>query len=168
MGGESTIEPRVYRVGVHIQIVVGAFFAWFVVLAVFIAVKKGDWNFFTAIIVIALAFRILLQILRLEIGPLGFKYRNLSGSREVAFAEVARAYFKVVHSDYAPQGAAAFWVERSNGSPVKVNLRIFPTEAAAVLFTALVEHGIRIEVPEVWSAQRIALEVRAAQSKLRE
>ena len=147
--------------------VVGICAAMFTVLGAIIAVKKGDWSFLAIVILVAASFVLLLQILRLEIGPTGFKYRNLSGSREVAFAEVGRAYFEVVRTDLARQGAAAFWVERRAGSRVKVNLRTFPTEAAAVLFTALEEHGVQIEVPEAWAARRMAEQVRAAQSKLR-
>jgi hypothetical protein len=50
---------------------------------------------------------------------------------------------------------------------VKVNLRTFPVEAAAVLFTALESHGIQIEVPDRWATRRMAEQVRAAQAKLR-
>jgi hypothetical protein len=167
MEGEPATESRVYHVGTHLLVVVGIFAALFAVIGLFIAVKQGDWSFLAIVILAAGGFVLLLQVLRLEIGPTRFKYRNLSGSREVAFADVSRAYFDVVRSDYAPQGAARFWVERRAGGRVKVNLRTFPTEAAAVLFTALEGHGIQIEVPEAWAARRMAEQVRAAQSKLR-
>jgi hypothetical protein len=147
-------------------VVVGVSALLFAALGGFIAVKKGDWTFLGVVVVVAAVLFLLLQALRLEIGPTGFKYRNLSGSREVAFADIGRAYFEVVRAEYAPQGVAAFWVERCDGARVKVNLRTFPVEAAAVLFTALESHGIPIEVPDAWAARRMAEQVRAAQAKL--
>ncbi|MCE9530463.1 MAG: hypothetical protein K8T89_04930 [Planctomycetes bacterium] len=152
--------------GAHLLVVVGIFAALFAGLGAFIAVKKGDWSYFGIIVAAAAFFFILLQVLRLEIGPKGFKYRNLSGSREVAFADVGRAYIEVLRAKNAPQGAAGFWVEQRDGSRVKVNLRTFPIEAAAVLFTALESHGVQIEVPDLWAARQMAEQVRAAQAKL--
>jgi hypothetical protein len=167
MGGEPSIGSRVYRAGIHLFAVVGVFTSLFAVLGLFIAVKKGDWTFLAVVVGVAAVLFLLLQVLRLEVGPSGFRYRNLSGSREVAFADVGRAYFEVVRAKNAPQGVAAFWVERRDGERVKVNLRTFPVEAAAVLFTALEAYGIQIEVPDAWATRRMAEQVRAAQAKLR-
>ncbi len=168
MDGEFSTGSQVYRVGIHLLVVVGIFASLLAALGVFIALKKGDWTFLGIIIAVAaVLFLYLLQVPRLEVGPAGFKYRNLSGSREVAFADIGRAYFEVVRAQYAPQGVAVFWVERRDGGLVKVNLRTFPVEAAAVLFTALESHGIQIEVPDAWATRRMAEQVRAAQAKLR-
>jgi len=123
-------------------------------------VKRGDWTFLGVVIALAVLFFLLLRILRLEIGPAVFKYRNLSGSREVAFADIGRAYFEVLHARNAPQGVAAFWVERRGSSRVKVNLRTFPIEATAVLFTALESHSLQIEIPDLWAARRMAVSTR--------
>jgi hypothetical protein len=147
--------------------VVGIFITLFAVLGIFIGVQRADWMFLSVVVTAAAVFFLLLQVLRLEIAPTGFKYRNLSGSREVAFADVGRAYIEVVRAESAPQGAAIFWVERRNGSRMKVNLHTFPVEAAAVLFLALEANGIRIEVPDAWAAGRMAQQVRAAQARLR-
>ena len=167
MDGEFSTGFRVYGVGIHLLVVVGIFASALAALGVFIALKKGDWTFLGVVVAVAAVVFLLLQVPRLEVGPAGFKYRNLSGSREVAFADIGRAYFEVVRAQYAPQGVAVFWVERRDGGRVKVNLRTFPVEAAAVLFTALESPGIQIEVPDAWATRRMAEQVRAAQAKLR-
>ena len=166
MARESSTGAQVYRVGGHTLAVVGIFMALFAALALVIAVKQGDWTTLAVVASVAAGLFLLLQVLRLEVGPDGFKYRNLSGSREVAFADVGRAYVDVVRADIAPQGVARFWVERVDGRRVKVNLRTFPIEAAAVLFTALEAHGIDIEVPDGWAARRMVEQIRAAQAKM--
>ena len=167
MDGEFSTGSQVYRVDIHLLVVVGIFASLLAALGVFIALKKGDWTFLGVVVGVAAVLFLLLQVPRLEVGPAGFKYRNLSGSREVAFADIIRAYFVVVRAQYAPQGVAVFWVERRDGGRVKVNLRTFPVEAAAVLFTALESHGIQIEVPDAWATRRMAEQVRAAQANLR-
>src|SRR5712692_2856545 len=144
MDGEFSTGFRVYGVGIHLLVVVGILASALAALGVFIALKKGDWTFLGVVVAVAAVVFLLLQVPRLEVGPAGFKYRNLTGSWEVAF-----------------------WVERRDGGRVKVNLRTFPVEAAAVLFTALESHGIQIEVPDAWATRRMAEQVRAAQAKLR-
>jgi hypothetical protein len=167
MGGTPSAGSKVYRVGVHLFAVVGVFAFLFVVLGVFLVLKKGDWTFLAVVVGVAVVLFLLLQVPQLEVGRDTFKYRNLSGSREVAFTDVARAHIQVVRATKAPQGVAAFWVERHDGGRVKVNLRTFPIQAAAALFTELERHDIQIDVPDEWAARRMADQVRAAQAKLR-
>jgi hypothetical protein len=159
--------PAVYRAGTHMLVVVGVFAVLFVGLGTAVLVARGDWKALAVAASFFAALFLLLPLLRLEIGPAGFRYRNLSGSREVAFADIRRAYFEVVEDGYAPWGVAAFWVERRTGGRVKVNLRTFSVEGAAALFTALEQHGVVIEVPDRWAARRVAHQVRAAQAKMR-
>lgn len=90
----------------------------------------------------------------------------MSGSRDICFTEIRRAYLEITRTRHALHGVATFWVEQNDGMRVKVNLRTFPLEAAAVLFTALEAHGIQIEVPDEWAARRMAEQVRVAQAKL--
>jgi hypothetical protein len=165
---ESSTSPLIFRAGVHLYAVIGVFVLLFAALGAFIVVKRGDWTYLAVVVGAAAVLFLLLQLLRLEVGSDGFKYRNLSGSREIAFTEVRRAYIDVVRSEYAPQGAARFWIERRDGGRVKVNLRTFPVRAAAILFTALEAHATQIEVPEEWAARRMVQQVRAAQAKLSE
>ena len=167
MAAQSAVESQVYRVGTHLLAVVGFFALLFGALGVSVVVKRGDWTVLLIALGAAAVLLLLLQVLRLEVGPGGFRYRNLSGSREVAFADVGRAYFEVVRATNAPQGVAAFWVERRGGGRVKVNLRTFPVRAAATLFTALEAHGIAVEVPDDRAARRMADQVRAEQVKMR-
>jgi hypothetical protein len=167
MGRESSTSPRVYRVGIHLVVVLCIFASLFGALGLFTGAKRGDWTFLVIGVGIPAVLILLLQVLRLEITLDGFKYRNLSGSREVAFKDVSRAYFEVVQAVKAPQGVAIFWVERRDGKRVKINLRTFNIEAAAVLFNGLEAHGIEIGVPAEWAARRMADQVRAAQAKMR-
>ena len=131
---------RVYRVGRHLLVVLSVGRHLLVVLSVIatlfaglgacIAVKNGGWTFLAVVVGLASAAFLLVQILRLEVGPAGFAYCNLSGSRDVRFADIRRAYFEVTRKSNAPQGVAAFWVERHDGVRVRVNLRTFSVEAA--------------------------------------
>lgn len=166
MSQESSRSGRVYRVGPSLQIVLGVFLTVFAGFGVTIGLKNGDWTFLAVIVGLASAVFFLVQILRLEIGPAGFQYRNLSGSRDICFTEIRRAYLEITRTRHALHGVATFWVEQNDGMRVKVNLRTFPLEAAAVLFTALEAHGIQIEVPDEWAARRMAEQVRVAQAKL--
>jgi len=167
MGDEPVTDSQVYRVGTHLLIIVGAFASFFAALGIVIGVRRGDWTFLALVAGVAAALFLLLHVLRLEVRPDGFKYRNLSGSRQLLFRDVRRAYIEVVRADVAPQGAGVFWVERRDGRRVKVNLRTFPIQAAASLFTALESHGIPIEVPDLWAARRLADQVRAEQERMR-
>src|SRR5262245_51172140 len=99
MGGESVTDSQVYRVGTHLLITVGAFASFFATLGIVIGVRRGDWTFLALVTGVVAALFLLLQILRLEIRPDGFKYRNLSGFREILFADVQRAYIAVVKSN---------------------------------------------------------------------
>ena len=167
MNGESATGSRVYCVGVHLLIVLGIAATILVAIGIVILVKSGEWKFLACVAGgTALAF-LLVQILRLEIGPSSFKYRNLSGVREVTFADVGRAYFEVIETSKAPQGVAVFYVDRRKGGRVKINLRTFSVAAAADLFTALESHGIQIEVPDRWASRRMADEILAEQAKTR-
>lgn len=167
MGGEPTSASQVYRVGIHLLIVVGVFVSLFAALGFAIALKSGDWTFLAVIAAVAAVSFLLSQVLRLEVRRDGFTYRNLSGSREVTFLDVRRAYIEAVRANAAPQGVGVFWVERRDGTRVKVNLRTFSIRAAAALFTALEMQGIPIEVPELWAARRLADQVRVEQAKRR-
>jgi hypothetical protein len=156
---------RRYRVGSNVLVAIGIFAGLFATLGIIIGLKQSDWTFLEVVVGSALALFLLLQVLRLEIGPDGFRYRNLSGTRVVDFTEVSRAYIDVIRSEYAPQGVARFWVERRDRGRIKINLRTFPVQAAADLFTALEMHGIHIEVPDEWAARRMVDQTRAAQHK---
>jgi hypothetical protein len=164
---EASSEGRaVYRAGLHLFVIVGIFAAFFIALGVVIAVKRSDGTFLAVAGGGTAVLFLLLCWLRLEIRPDGFTYRNLSMNRAVAFADVERAYFETLTADVAPQGVATFWVGLRDGKAIKVNLRTFPIRAAALLFTALERHGIPIDVPNTWAAQRMARQIREEQARL--
>jgi hypothetical protein len=100
---ESFTSPLTFRAGGHLYAVIGVFVSLFAALGALIVVKRGDWTFLAVVVGVAAALFLLLQVLRLQVGFDGFKYRNLSGSREVAFAEVGRAYMDVVRSQHSPR-----------------------------------------------------------------
>ena len=166
MGGHTPTKPQSFGAGGNLYAVVGVFAALFAALGIAVVVTRGEWTVLAIAIGVAAMCYLLLQVLRLEIGPSGFRYRNLSGSREVPFSDVSRAYFEVVRAEGSPRPVAAFWVDRRAGERVKVNLRTFPVRAAAVLFSALEAHGVTIEVPDEPAARRVADQVRAAQAKM--
>ena len=163
MAEDPSTETQSFGAGIDLYLVVGGFAAFFVVLSVFVAVKQGEWTVPVAAVGGAVVLLALPQVLRLEVGPDKFKYRNLSGSREVKFADVRRAYFEVIEGHGT--AAAAFWVDRSSGKRVKVNLRTFPVRGAAALFSALEARGVVVEVPAGAAARRVNDQVRAAQAK---
>jgi hypothetical protein len=156
---------RVYRASIHLLIILGIFALIFLAFGIVIGVNNGNWTVTVVIVLVFAVLHLLLQVLRLEISATGFRYRNLRGSHEIMFKNVARAYIEVIRAKNVPQGAAVFWVEPQNGRKLKINLRTFPIQAAADLFTALELHGIKVDVPDAWAARRMAEQVRAAQAR---
>lgn len=155
-----------FKAGRHVYAVVGVFSTFFVVLGGLVAFKTGDQALLLMSVGAFLALLLLLRILKLEIGEKEIFYRNLSGSHRIGFETIVRAYVDVLQTGHTPQGAPRFWIETSEGTHVKVNLRTFPIRAAALLFTLLQSHDIRIDVVNQWSAQRFVKQIREAQSKL--
>jgi hypothetical protein len=166
MTNELLKEPLIYRNNPRLYVVIGFFASIFIVGGFVIGFRRGDWSFLAQMAGATAVLFLLLRVLRLEIRTDGFKYRNLTGSRKVEFADVSRAYLNVVRAEAVPQGVAVFWVERKDGSKVKINLRTFPVEAAAILVTALESHGIHVEVPDASAAQQFEKQVRAAHLEL--
>jgi hypothetical protein len=161
-------EPElVFRAGTHLYFIIGIFASLFLALGVLIAIKTNEWAFLAVVGGGTAVLYALVSYLKLVIRENGFTYRNLSMNRSVEFAEIIKACFETVHARAAPQGAAAFWVHLGDGTAMKINLRMFPIRAAAVLFSTLERHGISIEVPDTWAAQRMAGQIRAEQDKLR-
>jgi hypothetical protein len=162
----NTETPSVFRVGVHLIILVGLFTGFLLAIGVADGRARGNWTPFAVLAGVTAVWFLLLAYLRLEIRPDGFSYRNLSVNRALPFAAVERAFFLTIRSSRTPQGVAAFWVQPRDGKPFKINLRTFPIRAAAVLFAAFDRHGIPVEVPDTWSARRMAAQIRAEQKKL--
>ena len=124
-----------------------------------------EWHAVVGICSVAIVWFVFLRRLRLEIGPDGVRCRGVIFNRTLQFAEISKAYFKTEYGGYAPQGVSFFWLQPSEGKPMKVNLRYFPIDAAALLFTALERRNIAIEVPNTWSAKRMVAQVRKQQNK---
>jgi hypothetical protein len=157
---------RIFRAGAHMLTVTGAFAGLLIALGVAVGFKNGDWSMLEAPLIASAIVFALQAILRLEIGPAGIKYRNLTGSRSIEFENIKRAYVEVVRPSKSPQGIATFWLELHGGKRVKINLRTFSIQAAALLFSALDARGLPIEAPDEWAAGRLMNQVRAAQAKL--
>jgi hypothetical protein len=108
---------------------------------------------------------IALLSIRLEIGSAEVTHCSLFGSRSMAYADAKRAYF-----DMDPAGnrkTPYFAVESGDKRRVRFNLRQFPIEAAAILFTRLESQRLKIEVPEVILARSMADQIRAEQKRMR-
>jgi hypothetical protein len=155
-----------FRAGTHVFVLVGVAATFFMALALAAGIRSGDWSFAAALAAVIVLWLGLLSILKLEIRPDGFTYRNLSGIRSVEFADVEIAYFKTIVMNGMP-AAAAFWVRLRDGKGIKINLRTFSVRAAAVLLSALDAHEIPIRVPDTWPARRMAGQIRDVQAKMR-
>jgi hypothetical protein len=158
----ASFASRSFRVGAHLCVVVGLAAALFIGLGVSVWLKNGDRAILGIAVGVFGALAVVLATLRLDVTRDGCTARSLFGATTVRFADLARAYFEVTRHESAPQGAASFWVQPRSGAAHKVNLRVYPIEAAALLFRALDAHGVAIDVPDAWAARRMNDQVRAA------
>jgi hypothetical protein len=160
-------QAVVFRAAMGLYIIVGVLMGFFIVLGLLIAIKKpSEWLFLAGTCAVTIILLALISYLRLEIGHEGIHYRNLSNNRLLKYSDIKRAYFEVVKTHKAPQGVAVFWIEPNDGRRMKVNLRTFPTAAAAVLFTELERRSIPIDVPDLWAARNMVDQIRKCQEKL--
>ena len=148
-------------------VVVGVAASLFSTLGVLLWLKKGNHGFLLGVLASTAALLFVLSTLRLEISPNLLKRRSIFGSDLVQFKDVAGAYISVEHSPKAPQRVASFWIQPRKGPPLKINLRSYPVQAAAMLFSILEAQGVDIDVPDAWSARRMEQQIRAAQAKAR-
>jgi hypothetical protein len=158
---------RRFGVGMNLLVVVTLFALFLGGLGLAVGLKRGDWTIFAIVVVVIVMMAVMLSVLRLEFSRSGFFYRNISGSTSVAWSNVTGATVQVVHHGKSPRGVAVFWITLRSGPPLKVNLRTFPVEAAAILFSSIEAQGIAIEVPNDTAARRMVDQVRAAQGKRR-
>jgi hypothetical protein len=158
----AIIVPRTFRVGVHLWVVVGVFAALFIGLGAMVYSKRGDGGFLAIAVGATVLACGMLATLRLRIDRQACTESGLFGSTTVRYADVARAYFEVTRAAKAPQGVAMFYLQPRGGVPVKLSLRVYPVQAAALLFAALEAQGIAIDVPDEWAAQRMEKQIRAA------
>lgn len=154
-----------FRAGAHMLVVMGVFCALFMALAIGSGAKNGDWKPTAVVAAVSVAWFALQSVLRLEIGPVGLSYRNLSGSWSVEYERIQRASIEVVRPRSAPQGVATFWLQLRDGKRRKINLRTFSIEAAGALFAALESHQVQVETSDEWAARRLADQVRAARTR---
>jgi hypothetical protein len=162
-----SVQPAIIaRADLRLYIWVSLLMALFLGIGLAIGVRRADWSFAAGAVAMTPVLFALVAILRLEVSARGVSYRNLSGSRVLAFDELEKAYFTVAHSEATPQGVAVFWLQPRGGGPVKINLRTFPIKASAVLFAALGNHDIPIEVPDRWASRRMAHQIRDMQEKM--
>jgi hypothetical protein len=156
--------PRSFRVGMHLVVVVGVaalFFGGLLFTGRGALGGAAAWGLLGVFASLAWV----LSTLRLDIGRDAFTTRSAFGATTMRYDAVERAYFEVVRTSRTPQGVAAFFVEPRHGAPVKVNLRVFPVAAAALLLRALETRDIPIDVPDAWAARRMYDQIKAAQGE---
>jgi|GEM_PF-4427899 len=158
---------RRFGIGTHLRVVCAIGMLFFVGLALAIFLKKGHAGPLVAALAGAAILVGFLASLRLEISRSGFKTASATGSRTVQFGHVTRAWIEVARMAKAPQGVPVFWIELRNGQAHKIPLRVFPLQAAALLFSALEAHGVQVEVADDWAARRMSDQVRSAQARAR-
>ncbi|UYC17991.1 hypothetical protein NRY95_08575 [Xanthomonas campestris pv. phormiicola] len=127
--------------------------------------EKGNHGFLLGVLASSAGLLFVLSTIRLEISRNLLKRRSLFGVDIIQFKDVVSAYISVEYSSKAPQGSASFWIQPRNAAPLKINLRLYPVQAAAMLFFILEAQGIDIDVPDTWSARRMQQQIRAAQAK---
>ena len=116
---------------------------------------------------ILVALVLMLQLLRFQIGPDGFVLRTPLSRDTVDFANLSKAFFVVTYAGSTPQGIGSFCVETKDGKKYDLHIRAYSVKAAAALFDELDRHGIPIEVPNLWAANRMVNVIRRAQAKMR-
>lgn len=160
-------NARSYGASGNLYFLVGMLATLFLGIFSAVARKDGNWIPAYATCGIAVALLAMLQLIRFTIGPDGFVMRKPLSTETIDFADVTRAYFIVTYGRRTPQGVGDFCVQTKDGKEHPLNARIYPITAAAELFDALDRHGIPIEVPDLWAANRMVNEIRRAQAKLR-
>jgi hypothetical protein len=166
---ESTVNRTSHSFGAswNLYFLVGLLGTIFLGIFIAVARKEGNWTPFYITGGILVAVLLMFQLIRIQIGPGGFVFRTPLSSNTVDFADVSRGYFVVTYSGDTPQGVGSFCVETKDGKKSDLNLRIYSIKAAAALFDELDRHGIPIEVPDLWAANRMVNEIRRAQARMR-
>jgi hypothetical protein len=166
---ESTVNrtARTCGAGGNLYFLVGVLATIFLGVSFVVARKNGDWTLFYIFSPILLGLLLVLQLIRFQIGPDGFVLRTPLSSKTVDFGDLSRAYFVVIYGGSTPQGVGSFCVETKDGKKIDTNLRLYTIKAAAALFDELDRHGIPIEVPNLWAANRMVNEIRRAQTRIR-
>lgn len=160
-------EAVVFRVSKRVYVIVGVFVGLFAALGILIMIKEPTEGMFFAIdCTVGVVLFAGMSRLRLEIRHDGIHFRNLTSNRFLSYTDIAGAYLKVVTTRKAPQGVAAFWLRTKDGRRTKINLRSFPIQAAALLFTELERRDIPIDIPDHWTARRMVSQIRACQEQL--
>lgn len=139
--------------------------AFFLGLGALIVVKNGQWGPLNFALGTTVLLYFMLSSFRLKISENGLQYTSLFGSTSVQFGQVSRAYISVARDIKAPQGVAFFWIQQRGAEPLKINIRIFPLHASAMIFSALDAHGVPVHVPGQWAARRMHEQIRAARAK---
>jgi hypothetical protein len=163
----ALVSPKIFKVRfTHPMSVLFWLLAIGVGVGLFSSSARGS-PFCTAVVAVMLVSGFLaLLVLTLEIAPSGVTYRNLWARHEVAYRDLARASIDIERSEHAPAGVAVFRLHTRAGKNIKVPLRMFSDAAAALLFSQLEMHGVRIEVADRWAARRLSQRIRDAQRRL--
>ena len=156
-GGKPAWRPYVV-IGV-IYLVVGG-------IGLLAGLVKGEWTGFSITSAIALSFLAALWRARLQVEPPSIVYQTLFSRREIAYADIADAFFETVRSGFAPQGAAKFFLRLKNGKTLGINLRLFPIETAALLFQHLEARHIPLAAPATWAARRMHDQIQECRRRL--
>lgn len=157
---------RRFGISTNLRVVSAIGMLFFVGLALALFLKKGHTGPLVVALGASAVFGWFLASLRLEISRSWFKTASATGSRTVHFGHVTRAWIEVVRMGKSPQGVPVFWIELRNGQALKIPLRVFPVQAAALLFSGLEAHGVQVEVADAWAARRMNDQVRSAQAQI--
>lgn len=139
----------------------GLFGGFFLLLGVVVTYEnRGSWPVLVAAGGVAVLMLANLAYARLAIDAEGIRYRTLRTNRALKFSEIKRAYVEAAVNRSAPQGVATFWIQPTEGKRLNISLQTFPIAAVGAMLAALEQHGVPLDVPDTWVAQRMAREIR--------
>ncbi len=130
--------------GVPILVLAGIPIALLVGIAV-VAFKHGLLAYGILFAGAGLAPCLLLASLKIDFRSDGFTYRTIRGHRVVDYGDIECGFFKTI-SGWG-QSVPVFHVRLRNGDSFKLNLRVLPMKARAMLVSALDAHGVSV-VPD--------------------
>lgn len=165
MSDAKNRTARSFGAGGNLYFVIGFFGTIFLVIFGLVGSKNGDWRGTLIVVGIITALFLMLQVLRLKVGPDGFVYRTLIFQRTYDFDDISKGFFTVTYSSSTPMGVGNFCVELKDGTKAEVNIRLYVIGAAVALFDELERHDIPIEVPDLPAAHRMVREILKAKAK---
>ena len=141
-------------VALYVIVTIAAVF--FLSLGTVIVVEKpGQWQLLAVSAAVTAVLYVCLRVMRLEVAADGITYRSIFGTQFAGFSEIERAYYKAdTYDPQKPVSRVRLFLQTRAGNTARLNLRVFPIEAAAICLLALEDHDIEVEKSSFLAARR--------------